>query len=794
MTSGNRQPNWDLYEAALLLEAVYNVESGKETKRDAIRRVSSTLREIAKEKGLQIDDTFRNVNGITFQFQSMEYSALGRTSATHKTGSKVFDEVVALYRNNKSEYERILHAVHSMTEKNGGLPNQSDLSKKADQHGEKEDFESWLLSEGKKQDNAKWIIDSFNRVSEYALDKRLIRTALLDITDIKEYNKAINSIQSNKFFRLFKRDLNKFLQTNAKIYASFLKKKDETKRVGTPPTDDEEKSLYVVTDTDKALADKYGEVVCRIYKVLKNNDKHAFLTAQQVSEAVSLDFESTCDILRKASWAEKLSDGYIYGHNNYSKDKTIYFEINHAFGNPSKIETVLIENFRRGFRPGSIMDRNRFVSLYEDKYGETVSLDAIMEIVHRECFKFDDRYFLPKALINSDLAKELSLYLTNYFNQKDNLFHNVLYSAYEHKFESYIYSDRMLAAFLQRVLSGTPLYYFEKYCSTKADAVPDVSAEVKDYLIKMDAPCSYDTIYEQFTHFNRQDVYNALHFNNPEILGNSKVEYFHISAAHITTSEVGEIRSVVSTLLRNSHFITCNEVMEKLGQSNSALMERLNAKFSVLGIRRIFTFYLRSDYDVETGIITYKGQKMSVIDAFADFAKTHSRFTVDDVQKLADYIGVVPYWDTVHTYAVRINPNEFTADQNVEFDTDTIDSAIKYYCTDYITLKEIPDYSRFPSCGTPWNIFLLQQYVYRFSKQFKLLSLGFSKGNASGAIVKKLSEYSDFDSVLIDALEKTKITSPSEAIDYLCNRGFIAERRYKKHVDLLKIAISRRNN
>lgn len=88
----------------------------------------------------------------------------------------------------------------------------------------------------------------------------------------------------------------------------------------------------------------------------------------------------------------------------------------------------------------------------------------------------------------------------------------------------------------------------------------------------------------------------------------------------------------------------------------------------------------------------------------------------------------------------------------------------------------------------------MQQYVFRFSKLFKLLSLGFAKGNVSGVIVRKQSGFDNFDSVVIDALEKTNITSPNDAIQYLCDKGFIAEKRYKKHVDLLKIAIARRNN
>lgn len=609
-----RQPKWDKYESALLLEAVLNVDTGKEDRKGAINRISSTLRQLAVNKGLPIDGTYRNVNGITFQLQSMEAVALGKQNQMQKNGSKIFEEVVALYRDNTTEYNRILAAAHA----NADL----DLSTKN------------------------------------------------------------------------------------------------------------------VNDS------------------LANNIEHSIAVNQ----------------------------------------RTVNLDVIKAFDLPTKAENVLIEHFRRGFRPTSIMDRNRFIALYERKYNVVISVDDVIKEVQKCCFKFDDRFFLPKALVDKDIAVEIARYISEYFSQKEILFYNVLYSAFEDKFDSFIYSAEMLVAFLQKVLIGTTIYYSDRFCSIKEKAVPDITSEIIDYLIKMDAPCSYDMIYGHFSHLNQGDIYNVLHYNNPEILGNSKVEYFHVKTAQLTESELAVIKSTTETLLVHSKFITCNEIMKNLEQISPALMERLSAKYTRLGIRRIFTYYLRINYDVETGIVTKKGMKMTVVDAFADFAQTHKTFTIEDVQAFAEYTGTVPYWDTVHKYAVRINATDFVSDSDINFDVDAIDSAIDYYCADYIALCDIPDYSRFPSCGVAWNIYLLQQYVYRFSKQFKLLSLGFAKGNVAGVIARKQSRFDDFDSVVVDVLEHTKISSPNEAIQHLCDRGIVAEKRYKKHVDLLKIAIARRNN
>ena len=265
---------------------------------------------------------------------------------------------------------------------------------------------------------------------------------------------------------------------------------------------------------------------------------------------------------------------------------------------------------------------------------------------------------------------------------------------------------------------------------------------------------------------------------------------------HISIRERTILEAYCDRLLESSRYITCNEIIENLPQIDTILYEKCEGRFTKLGLRRILTYYLRANFDVMTGIITRKGEQMAPKDVFADFAKRHPTFTIDDIQELAGYTGTVPYWDSVHSNAIRVNSKEFVSDEMLDFDIDAIDDAIAFYCDDYLPLAAIADFMRFPSCGYSWNIYLLQEYVYRFSKAFKLLFLGFAKGNASGVIVKKQLEYSDFDSVVVDALSKTDITVKQDAMNYLCDRGFIIDRRYKKVEELLKkaVVLRKKNN
>ena len=56
-----RQPSWDKYEAAILLEGLLTSMKGELTRSDAIKAVSRDLRAMAL---LEVDEVYRNANGI----------------------------------------------------------------------------------------------------------------------------------------------------------------------------------------------------------------------------------------------------------------------------------------------------------------------------------------------------------------------------------------------------------------------------------------------------------------------------------------------------------------------------------------------------------------------------------------------------------------------------------------------------------------------------------------------------------------------------------------------------------
>ena len=59
--------SWSRHEAAILLDGYIKVLKGELPRLRIIKRVSADLRKMAINNGMEVDDIFRNENGISFR-------------------------------------------------------------------------------------------------------------------------------------------------------------------------------------------------------------------------------------------------------------------------------------------------------------------------------------------------------------------------------------------------------------------------------------------------------------------------------------------------------------------------------------------------------------------------------------------------------------------------------------------------------------------------------------------------------------------------------------------------------
>ena len=102
------------HEAVLLLDAYLKVLNGELTRVDSVKECSRMLRLMAINSGIEIDDTYRNVGGISLQMASMESVYQGRTIM--KPASRLFTETANLFNNNNKEYQKLLEEAKDLAE------------------------------------------------------------------------------------------------------------------------------------------------------------------------------------------------------------------------------------------------------------------------------------------------------------------------------------------------------------------------------------------------------------------------------------------------------------------------------------------------------------------------------------------------------------------------------------------------------------------------------------------------------------------------------------------------------
>lgn len=117
-----RQPIWTPFEVALLIEAYWRIENEVISKKDAVSEISRLIRSYALNQGQQIDDTFRNENGISMRLEELRYLFSDGKKGIRNTSS-LFRIMVQMYQQNPKGFQSILVTARTMY---AGSPTQTN--------------------------------------------------------------------------------------------------------------------------------------------------------------------------------------------------------------------------------------------------------------------------------------------------------------------------------------------------------------------------------------------------------------------------------------------------------------------------------------------------------------------------------------------------------------------------------------------------------------------------------------------------------------------------------------------
>jgi hypothetical protein len=206
---GLRKPAFTKYEAVILLDGYLDALSGRLSRQASVRRVSKDLRTLAINQGISIDESYRNVNGITFQMSRMESAYQGQTISISRT--KLFDEIVSLYRNNRQEYETILKEAIKMA---------------AERSSVKENFKNYLTAKVGSQ-KVKSFFWCYKEIEDFCLKIHILDKPLFETTDLQSILRVQKAIENYKTFRATHRKYDIIVEAG-RYYYEYIKEEHFT--------------------------------------------------------------------------------------------------------------------------------------------------------------------------------------------------------------------------------------------------------------------------------------------------------------------------------------------------------------------------------------------------------------------------------------------------------------------------------------------------------------------------------------------------------------------------------------
>ncbi len=208
-----RQNNWDKFEVALLVEAYLKVVKKQEVLPVVLQQLSEDLRHKAVLAGMEIDETYRNLNGMHWQYGFIKLAFERKEFPTRKP-PKLFLEIVKMYKEDEKAFDALLDEAHRLIGRN--VDKQMELSTK-------EQFKIWLSSKVSQNIWVDLYIECLERVSLYACKHRMSNEAFWDIKDVKHFNMARTTILGSKLYRFTHPKDYRMFEKAGKYFSDFLK-------------------------------------------------------------------------------------------------------------------------------------------------------------------------------------------------------------------------------------------------------------------------------------------------------------------------------------------------------------------------------------------------------------------------------------------------------------------------------------------------------------------------------------------------------------------------------------------
>lgn len=442
-----------------------------------------------------------------------------------------------------------------------------------------------------------------------------------------------------------------------------------------------------------------------------------------------------------------------------------------------RVKYIIASRFRSGYRTTSSIDFERFKNYYADEYGEGFNSGAneLETFVKSIAVIFDDRAYMYDEEVVDAVRAYLDQMNTPCFSI------DAFFGKYSVELYAFgIFSVDLLRAFIERNLRD--ILYKRGYLYLQPDVSP--SSLIRQVFSEREY-WPVDELLERLPYINKSTIRTTL--NGSKYLRIAPKVYTHIDNLDLPDNEGEKIVSFINERLESRDYVIAKEL-------DLSSFEAFNPQYPVSVVwDAVYEKFLANSYSKNGQVITRIGKELRIIDILEQYCRNFESASVEELCSFEASLyseGRRPstFLIAAHNVMVRVSADLFVDESKVRFDVDRTDEAIALYCRDnFIPIKNVVDFSLFPYVGYPWNPFLLESYVRKFSHIFKYDARAVNNSNI-GVIVRKSFTYDKYDNILAIALAESPLSlnNKIEVADYLFDRGYIGRRSLgKSEIEIL---------
>lgn len=431
-----------------------------------------------------------------------------------------------------------------------------------------------------------------------------------------------------------------------------------------------------------------------------------------------------------------------------SLPKSNLVPISHAFKTininvEENVLAILAKIFSNGYRLNSLIARKRFAMYYTKEYGKNMDIydDQMDAIISKVGIVYNGMVYAPSKMIDETTKQSLFDYIENQFaNGIVCIYYNVLFEHFSQQFLGQIMVDgEMLRYYLEFYNIENKYHFDEEYFSQEMSANIDINQVVIDYVKAQGGCVTEDEVSTAFEYLPREKVIEAFSSNRQKLVLSSMKTRFHIDNFQLEEIDKIVIVDFLSKEIASMQYVTFSELFGKIAEIAPRVIEN-NIQFTQTGIRTALSCLLSDKFHIIGGFISDYDNSVSAYDAFINLGRGRESFNISEVEVMANDFNVPINFEALAVNNVRVSEDTFVSKDYITFDTELVDKAISRFCqNEFISILDVNTFTAFPECGYRWTPYLLESYLYSYSKMFILKHKAFNKTSVAGAIVRKTS-------------------------------------------------------